>query len=330
VAVGKSWANIATWIVGGVAAWGIVGTGGLDLTDMLVTSKVTAARFAIDAGAIVTGVAAAGFLFRSIRKDVATLLPIDPDNPVHALALVLAVILFGTQVTSLVFTDVLGSLSDQPPQTLLDIFLDELPLLAVALAGVGVFVRRSALLTAERLGLVRPAWWHIVVALASAGVFLAVLQGFDVVNHNLLPEVARRVDSANSHLFSELATAGWVGAIALAVLPGVCEELLFRGALQPRIGLVPTALLFTSIHTQYGISIDLAGIFVVALGLGLIRKYLNTTTSVTVHVTYNLLTAISLGGAVLYAALGVEAVLIAVAAYAIWVRMRRPPEPAAP
>jgi uncharacterized protein len=322
VAVGKSWANTAAWIVGGLAAWGVVAGSGVDLADMLISSKLDQARFAIDAGSIVSGVAAAGFLLRPIRRDVAAYLNIDVENPVHTLALVLAVILFGTQTSSLVLTDVLGALGTQQPQSLADVFFDELPLLIVALAGVGIFIRRPIAESAERLGVVRPAWWQVIVGIAAAGVFFAIVVGFDTANHYLLPETAHRVDTVNSHLFGELATTGWLGILALALLPGICEDLLFRGALQPRIGLVPTALLFTSIHSQYGLSLDLAGIFVVALCLGLVRRWTNTSTSMTAHVTYNLLAGISLTGPYLYVAIAAEVVLLAVAGVGIWPRIR--------
>jgi membrane protease YdiL (CAAX protease family) len=162
-----------------------------------------------------------------------------------------------------------------------------------------------------------------VLALAAAGVFLAVIQGFDLANHRLLPDVARRIHSVDEHVFTGLVGSSWVGIAAIALLPGICEELLFRGALQPRLGLVATALLFTSIHPQYGMSLDLAGLFLIALGLGMIRKYTNTTTSISAHVAYNLLATFSLAGPVLYAALGVEVVLLGVAGYAIWPQVRR-------
>ena len=311
-----------------MAAWGVAASGAIDLLTILATGGVTQTKFAVDAGSVVSGVAAGGFLFRPIRKDLSSVLPIDVENPVHTLALVLAVILFGTQATSLLFTDVLAFLLTQPAQTLLDTFLDQLPLLLLALAGVGVFVRRPWKNAATRLGLVRPAWWHLVLALAAAGAFLAALQGVDSANHYFLPGVAGRVDATDTHLFGALASTSWVGIAALALVPGICEDVLFRGALQPRLGLVPTALLFTSIHTQYGLSLDLAGVFVIAVCLGLIRKYTNTTTSVATHATYNLLGGISgvigLGapGTLLYAAVVLELGLLAAAGYGIW-RVRR-------
>jgi membrane protease YdiL (CAAX protease family) len=118
--------------------------------------------------------------------------------------------------------------------------------------------------------------------------------------------------------------------VLLAVVPGLCEDILFRGALQPRIGLVATALLFTSTHTEYGLSFVILAVFVLALGLGYIRKYTNTTTSMTCHVAYNLLVGIGIAGAVLYAAIALEVVLIAVSAYAIWNQRRTVTAPTNP
>jgi membrane protease YdiL (CAAX protease family) len=194
---------------------------------------------------------------------------------------------------------------------------------------VGIFIRRPAAGTVERLGIVRPAWWQIVVALAAAGIFFGMVIGFDTANHYLLPDTARRVDAVNSHLFGQLATTGWWGVLVLAFLPGICEELLFRGALQPRLGLVTAAVLFTSIHSQYGLSLDLAAILLIAISLGLLRKWTNTTTSMTAHIAYNLLAGITIAGTWVYVGLGVEAVLVGAAALVIWrqVRSTRPSHP---
>jgi membrane protease YdiL (CAAX protease family) len=329
VAVGKSWANLATWILGGLVAWGLVLSSTIDLTTAMLT-QVDQTTFVVDAGSIVSGVAAGGFLFRPIRRDIAHFLPIDVDNPVHTLALMLAVILFGTEVAGILFTDVLGYLASQPPERIQDTFLDELPFLVLAVAGVGLFVRRGVRQSADRLGIVRPAWWHVVLAVAAAGAFFALSVGSVEANHALLPDLARRVDALDQHLFGQLVDTGWAGVIVIALLPGICEDALFRGALQPRLGVVPTALLFTCIHAQYGLSVVLAGVFVLALGLGLIRKYTNTTTSICAHVTYNLLQGITLAGTLLYVAIGLEIVLVGVAAFAIVSQIRRPAQPATP
>ena len=322
VAVGRSWANVATPILAGYAPVITVLVGGLDLfvsqfgTGVLSSELSSQARFAVDAGFVVTGVAAAGFVFRPIRRDIAAFLPIDPDSPVHALALSLALVFFGTQVTFIVFTDVLAADLATPPLTISDLFLNEAPFLILALAGVGLLIRRNAASTESRLGLVVPTWWHVALALAAAGGFFALASGSDALSHAWSPDIARKVDATNQHLFGQL--GGPAGIAAVAVLPGLCEEVLFRGALQPRIGLVATALLFTAIHTQYGLSIDTLAILLIALGLGLTRKYANTTASCTCHISYNLLAGVGIAGAAVWPALAIEAMLVAATAYGIW------------
>jgi hypothetical protein len=129
------------------------------------------------------------------------------------------------------------------------------------------------------------------------------------------------VDSTTQHLFGRLNNP--VGIVALALAPGICEEVLFRGALQPRLGLLVPALLFTSIHTQYGLSFDTLSVFVIAIGLGLIRRYANTTASSICHVTYNLVVGIGLGGALLGVGVALEASLVALTVYALWSQRRR-------
>jgi len=113
-----------------------------------------------------------------------------------------------------------------------------------------------------------------------------------------------------------------MGIAAIALAPAISEEILFRGALQPRIGLIATALLFASFHSQYGLSFDTLAVFAIAIGLGLLRKFTNTTTSVISHATYNLAIAIGITGSDLYVAIALEAILVAAAVYGIWLERR--------
>ena len=321
--VGKPWGMAASTTVGAfavglLALFGLADMAGVPL---LATGLGAQARFALDAGLVVTAAAAAGFLIPPIRRDVAAVIPIDPANPVHLLALVMATMLLGMQVTAIAFTDVLASNTSQPPLTVVDLLENELPFLLAAVVGVGIFMRRTVPETATRLGLVRPAWWHIALALAGAGAFYALGAASDNLSHAWTPDLARRVDETTQHVFGQLNTP--LGIAAIALIPGICEEILFRGALQPRLGLIFTAILFTSVHTEYGLSFDTATVLVIAIGLGLMRKYTNTTTSLVCHVGYNLLVAIGIGGSLLNAAVVAEVALILVVAYAIWTLRHR-------
>jgi len=329
-AVGRPWAAHATGILAGLAAGVTFLFGALLLTTGFqpVGTAGEFNRVAFDAAIMVTGAAAVALVAHPIRERVARVVPIDPDNPVHVLAMVLGVILLGTQLASNLFSDVLAADQKLPQLTLGDLLSQELPLVVIAAAGIGLYMRRRPAAAAVRLGLVRPAWWQVALALAAAGAFFAFGQAMDALSHALTPQVAHRVDTTAQHLFGGLGTP--VGIAALALLPGLCEEILFRGALQPRLGLIATALLFTSIHTQYGLSVDAASVFAIAVGLGLIRRYANTTTSCFCHMTYNLLVGIGISSALLGGALVAEAALIAFTAFAIWSMRRRAALPAGP
>ena len=132
--------------------------------------------------------------------------------------------------------------------------------------------------------------------------FYGVSVGLDWLSQVLTPELAGKVDAASQQIFGGLGTP--IGIAALALVAGICEEILFRGALQPRLGIIVTSLIFTSVHTQYGLSFAALAVFVLACGLGLIRRFTNTTTSILCHVAYNGLVGVI--GAGLLWGIGVE------------------------
>jgi membrane protease YdiL (CAAX protease family) len=260
-----------------------------------------------------TGLAAAAVLLRPVRSWVGRALPIDPDNVVHTTALVLSIILFGTQVTTQLTTNVLGQVTAGQQLQPIDLVVQEIPFLLLALVGVGVFVRRDPGETLRRLGLVRPQLYQVFLALAAAGAFYAFSSGTDALAMRLTPDLSRQVGAASQRLFGQLGSPLGIATIALAA--GICEETLFRGALQPRLGLIWTALLFTAVHSEYGVSLDAVAVFVLAVALGLIRLFTNTTTSAICHVGYNALVGIGLvQGSAALPAVGVEVALVAATA----------------
>jgi membrane protease YdiL (CAAX protease family) len=173
---------------------------------------------------------------------------------------------------------------------------------------VGLFIRRTPSAALERLGLVRPTAWQLVVALGAAGIFYAFGNGVDALGHVLTPGLAQKVQAANDRLFGQLLDP--VGIATIALSAGICEEALFRGAMQPRLGVLWTSLVFAAVHTQYGLSLDAVAVFVLAIGLGLVRRFTNTTTSTTCHVAYNTLVGVGVAGAWLGPALVIEAGLV--------------------
>lgn len=170
------------------------------------------------------------------------------------------------------------------------IVVSELPFVIVALCGVGFLVRRDFRETISRLGYGPVGVRQLAVVPPFVAAALAFAFASDWIFARLQPDLAERVNDVSQGLFSTEGM-GLLSAILFGLLIGVGaaagEETLFRGAVQPALGIVLSSLLFASIHTQYGPSIILAHIFVLSVGLGLIRKYANTTLAFITHATYN-------------------------------------------
>ena len=83
-------------------------------------------------------------------------------------------------------------------------------------------------------------------------------------------------------IFGRLQQSGFLSLddLSLRADPG-------RVAVQPVLGIIPTSVLFASMHVQYGPSLLLGYIFVLSLGLGYLRRRFNTTASFLAHAGYN-------------------------------------------
>jgi membrane protease YdiL (CAAX protease family) len=160
-------------------------------------------------------------------------------------------------------------------------------LVLVSLLGVGLFVARPWTDVLERLGLTRRFDWRWWLGGTAAGLASAWLLEF--AWRALSPATLAQVNDISDILFKGVASLGLLGALLAGILPGIGEEIVFRGAAQPRFGLFVTALLFALIHTQYTVSPALAQILAMGLILGIVRERVNTTTSIAVHASYNIL-----------------------------------------
>jgi hypothetical protein len=64
------------------------------------------------------------------------------------------------------------------------------------------------------------------------------------------------------------------------------------------------------VHTQYGLSLDAVAVLILAIGLGLVRRSTNTTTSTVCHVVYNTLVGVGVSGVLLGPAVVAGGVLV--------------------
>jgi len=159
-------------------------------------------------------------------------------------------------------------------------------LLAATLA-VGFGVRRNWRESLDRLGMVRLSPRQIGVALGLTALVFALSEGVDfaishVWNWFHWPTTGGKDYEAIFKAFSSPA-----GAVVLGITAGFGEEVVIRGILQPRLGIVLSTLYFTALHAyQYNWD-ALLSVFVFGLALGLIRKKTSTSVCVVVHGSYD-------------------------------------------
>jgi len=225
-------------------------------------------------------------LIPAVRRGLAHRLEIEPTSCVHTTALVFAVYFAGLTLAQLALIGDLSKLTSVEARlSVLDMLATTFPLALMALAGVGFLMRRDLRATLERIGLRRmtAGQWGLVILVIL--LFLAFDYTVLWVWQQLWPGSHALVGDITTNLFSDLAKP--LAALAVGLSAGIGEELLFRGALQPRFGLVLTSLLFAIGHAHYGLSLAMVEIFVVGLVLGLVRLRTNTTTCLVIHAGYD-------------------------------------------
>ena len=214
------------------------------------------------------------------------------DPPIFLALWLFVMVLVNNAVSFLVFTQSsnVSALFSTGRLSVGTVAASQLPFVAVGLAGVGLGVRRNFRQTLSRLGYGRIKAKHLIAIALFIVLAFAVSASANILFQNLQPDLARRVGTLSNNLFSPKGLSP-VSAVFFALLIGfgaaLGEETIFRGALQPVLGIVPTSILFASMHVQYGPSVLLVFIFLLAIGLGLLRKYVNTSASFLAHAGYN-------------------------------------------
>ena len=208
------------------------------------------------------------YLWPAVQRVVARFVPVRAGSPVMYLTVVLGLLLIAQQLGT--------QLQQQLPLTYSELLAQDVPFFILAFVGVGIFIRRSPRQTIERLGLVRAAqkrWW--LVSLLGIAVFIAIAFGIELVANAVAPEQQKKVTDVSNVLFSHFNNPAAI--IFLGLLAAVVEETLFRGAMQPRLGIVVTSILFAALHTQYAISFATLEVLVLGFGLGWLRAQSGST-----------------------------------------------------
>lgn len=228
-----------------------------------------------------------------VRKLVARFTDLDAASPVHAVALSLSMlVLINLLVTLGVgignFADIVAE--GEPTSgdaTMLSLWAQQILTALLAAVGVGWLTRRSWAATLARLGLVMPSprEWLIGIGFG-LGMVPAVLL-LESLASLMGMAVDADVERLSEQLLGTLFTSP-LGILTIGLSAGLGEETLFRGALQPRFGLLLTAIFFALVHSQYGITLSTAVVLLLGFVLGWQRLRYNTSTAMITHAVYNM------------------------------------------
>lgn len=226
-------------------------------------------------------------LIKPFRQLMGKLLPMDPESPIDWSGLAVVLGLLGFLIPT-AFVDSAPEVISTNSATALTTGLLQQLLAFVALAYVAVGYRnyRTGPEATLRLGIQKPTVTQITMGLAGVlAAFVAANIG-GLLTQWLQPDVVDSLENSMEAMTSGVTTP--FVALVLALSSGIGEEVLFRGAIQPRLGMVLSAVLFTFLHAQYGFTWVLLGLFLIGMIFGWLAKRYGTMAAVVAHVVYNL------------------------------------------
>jgi uncharacterized protein len=291
----QPWARLVTYALLVAINMGLLALAGLAMLNQLaqaITPDLVPVQsppvnwWGLAAAAALTPLLASLPLIPAVRRWLARYLPIRPESIVHTTALAFAVYQIGLSLGQMAMIGSLENLAEaQLALDVWDVVLTGVPLTLLALLGVGLFVRRDLGSTLERLGLRLPTGRQLIAAVVITALLLGFDQAVNLIWQAVDPAGLEQLQRVTDNLFGGLMTVG--GAIALGLSAGISEELLFRGAIQPRLGLLLASVLFAIGHLQYSLTLATFEVFIIGLVLGLVRNRTNTTLCILIHAAYN-------------------------------------------
>jgi membrane protease YdiL (CAAX protease family) len=261
-----------------------------------LTEQIVAALPAVGAGLALAALGGTLLLLPAVRRAVARLIPIDPQRLVHAVALSFTMLIVINMVvvlaiglntlTEVILSQAAETETAELPMLLAGLWIQQGMMALWALIGVGWLSRRSLPAVLARLELRRPEGREITMGLGGGMLALLTSMLIGGIASALGLGIDPDVQSLNEVLLGPL-IGSIPGILTIGLAAALGEETLFRGALQPRFGIVLTTLLFAITHNQYGLSLSTVVVFFAGLIFALLRQRFNTTTSMIAHAAYN-------------------------------------------
>jgi membrane protease YdiL (CAAX protease family) len=244
------------------------------------------------AGVIVPSIIGCLCLTPPVRQWVSQFLPIDPYHPVHAVSLSMTMfVIINLMVTlGIGLENLVGMVRESPTDSSVTVsaaWVQAGMFCVLALIGVGMWVRRDWMQSMHRIGLTGLTLQQTVMGVLIAVGMVILVLALEFVASQLGVEPDQDVEDLTRELIGPLFESP-LGIVTLGVSAALGEEMIFRGAMQPRFGLLYTALLFALVHSNYGITFSTGIVLLLGLVLGWVRMRQNTSTAMVVHAVYNM------------------------------------------
>jgi len=241
-------------------------------------------------GLIFSGAAGGLLLLKRVRR--ALPLPIDPNSTLHATGLFVIVQLSVIIVFFALAQNPIEDTGKDYSITNIELVINMLFYFIIAFLAVGFPLRRNFGETVKRLALARPTFIGLGLAILFCIILIVVDMLFSAAEAHFFPEVHHRLNEILETITLSL-SKNMVAVLLFGISAGVGEELVFRGALQPRYGILLTSLFFSLMHTSlYGLTLATASTFVAGILFGLLRKMTDTTTPIIAHTLYDIMVTV--------------------------------------
>ncbi len=221
-------------------------------------------------------------IFPQFRRDFARVTPMDSKSPADMVGLSIVLAFIGFFIFEYALKPEPEETGDISIAFLLSQFIFMI-VLAFVLVGVGQW--RTPRQAVERLGLTRISPRQAGIALLAVVGGLLVMGIGGALTAWLQPDFNNQIQQTTEDITKNVDNLA--GAVFFGLGAGASEETLLRGAIQPRYGIWVTSLLFALLHSQYGISFVMAGVFCMGVILGLLRNRINTTAAILTHAVFN-------------------------------------------
>lgn len=257
----------------------------IGITSAVINITGSRGSISVTSGLIIAVAIAIGLpLLTQVRQLLARVMPFDPQSSADMIGLSVllatAVVVGGTSLIA-------GSDVQITSVSVLELVTQAVALILIAFFGIGFLFERDFRGSLKRLGIEaiepRDVWISLGVVVI---LFIVTILG-SALTIAFQPGLEDQINKNLGTMTQDLSS--FSGALILGISAGLGEEILFRGAIQPRYGLVFTSIVFALLHVQYGFSFTILSIFGVSLILGYLRQRINTSASIISHIVYDVI-----------------------------------------